>query len=251
DYEAILSGVAGPTGATGPTGPTGATGVGLDNVTTWDPGQSGSYTKGEVVSYDGKLYVVVNAPPTGTPGSSPDYEAILSGVAGPTGATGPAGPAGVTGPTGPAGVTGPTGPASPGGGAPYAVYNVDLSDTGSSLEFTLGNVIFTYTKTTSVGASLTLNMRAASVPIKIDLKRSTQFDSAMEGYALDNYTLNTTNLATDPIILNNSREQVRTWLRQQDPATGLWSLHEINVYVSAGVSRTSVWIYLIDEGVSY
>ena len=74
--------------------------------------------------YDGGLYQVTRANPTGTPGTSPDYSLVT--VTGPTGPTGPAGINGATGPTGPTGPagatgaegpTGPTGPAGPSGGA--------------------------------------------------------------------------------------------------------------------------------------
>ena len=63
---------------------------------------------GDLVFYDGSLYQADVNDPTGTPGSSADYNLVT--VMGPTGATGPTGPIGLTGPTGAQGVTGATGP---------------------------------------------------------------------------------------------------------------------------------------------
>ncbi|KYG26931.1 hypothetical protein [Alkalihalobacillus trypoxylicola] len=79
---------------------------------TFDPVAAPGYPVGQVVTFEGSTYVVNNAPPTGTPGTSPDY--TLLAAAGATGITGPAGVTGVTGATGigitgPAGVTGVTG----------------------------------------------------------------------------------------------------------------------------------------------
>ena len=101
-----LTGPTGPQGAVGPTGPTGPTGAGFDGIVDFDPGQSGSYLEGQVVYYNGSSYVVVNAPPSGTPGTSPDYRLLAeAGATGPTGPEGPTGPQGSVGPTGPAGTT--------------------------------------------------------------------------------------------------------------------------------------------------
>ena len=55
-----------------------------------------------------------------------DYDYLLSGAAGPTGATGAAGPAGATGPAGPAGPTGPTGPAGSSLTGTYTYTQADL-----------------------------------------------------------------------------------------------------------------------------
>ncbi|KYG26932.1 hypothetical protein [Alkalihalobacillus trypoxylicola] len=101
------AGVTGATGSTGIPGVTGATGVGLDGVITFDPVAAPSYPVGQVVTFEGSTYVVNSAPPTGTPGTSPDY--TLLAAAGATGITGPAGVTGVTGVTGIPGVTGATG----------------------------------------------------------------------------------------------------------------------------------------------
>ncbi|MDR1736284.1 MAG: hypothetical protein LBR85_05375, partial [Oscillospiraceae bacterium] len=97
-----------PTGTPGTAGSgytqlTNSSRVGRDvgsTVPAYSPVDSATYIPGQLVTYNGQLYQVLNTPATGTPDSSPNYR-NLSG-AGPTGATGVAG-AGVTGPTGPTG----------------------------------------------------------------------------------------------------------------------------------------------------
>ncbi|MFP7223382.1 collagen-like protein [Priestia filamentosa] len=108
------TGIQGPSGVTGVPGPTGATGVGLDGVVPFDPAASPSYPAGQLVTYNGSLYIAEVEGPTGTPDTSPDYTLLAAagstGVTGPTGIQGPSGVTGVPGPTGLAGVTGVTGP---------------------------------------------------------------------------------------------------------------------------------------------
>ncbi|WP_458464539.1 collagen-like repeat preface domain-containing protein, partial [Paenibacillus sp.] len=79
-------GPVGPVGPQGAQGPAGAPGVGLNNITAYDPALGPTYAQGQVVSYEGSLYVANVNGPLGTPGSSPDYTLLLSG--GTTGATG-------------------------------------------------------------------------------------------------------------------------------------------------------------------
>lgn len=59
-------------------------GEGLQTVTTFTPGTP--YALGDFVTYNGSLYRARIGNPTGTPGSSADYE--LVSVQGPTGPTG-------------------------------------------------------------------------------------------------------------------------------------------------------------------
>lgn len=67
----------------------------------------GTYRAGQLVTYQGYLYVANVDGAAGTPGASLDFT-LLSTLQ-PVGPTGPAGPAGPMGPTGPAGMTGMTG----------------------------------------------------------------------------------------------------------------------------------------------
>lgn len=81
------TGPTGSTGPTGPTGPTGATGVGLETVQEFTPDTR--YAQGDLVFYNGGLYMADINDPTGIPGLSPDYSLVT--VAGPTGASGATG----------------------------------------------------------------------------------------------------------------------------------------------------------------
>ncbi|RAS76389.1 hypothetical protein [Priestia endophytica] len=99
DYTLIAA--AGVRGATGATGATGVTGIGLEGVVPFNAFAAPGYLAGQVVTYNGSLYIAAIASPRGIPGSSPDYTLLAS-----RGATGPAGPTGVSGAPGPTGATG-------------------------------------------------------------------------------------------------------------------------------------------------
>ena len=90
-------GPSGPTGPAGPTGATGPTGAGLESVEEFSLGTL--YPRGALVYYNGALFQANVDDPTGTPGTSPDFNLVT--VTGPTGATGPAGTTGATGATAP------------------------------------------------------------------------------------------------------------------------------------------------------
>lgn len=110
-------GPTGPTGPIGPTGPTGATGTpgaGLETVADFTPGAL--YARGAMVYYNGALYQANVDNPTGTPGTSSDFNLVtVTGPTGPTGPTGVTGSTGAEGPTGPTGATGAEGPTGPTG----------------------------------------------------------------------------------------------------------------------------------------
>lgn len=95
-------------GCPGPQGPPGPPGPGLTEAVPFNP--QVPYRMGDIVYYNGYLYLVNRNYPAGYPGVSQDFTLLTA--EGPTGATGPAGP---TGPMGPAGATGATGPQGPQG----------------------------------------------------------------------------------------------------------------------------------------
>ncbi len=99
-------------------------------------------------------------------------------------------------------------------------------------------------------AELRLLILPATAPVLIDLKRFGQYDTAgLDATTLDNFTLSTS-VNIDTVIFNSSREMHRTWLRQQSPETGLWSLDEIDLFVSNGSARITIWVYQIFTNVS-
>jgi hypothetical protein len=129
DYTLIASG-----GATGPTGVTGATGFGLEGVVPFDPAVAPGYPAGQVVTYEGSLYIADVASPSGTPDTSPDYTLLaaagVTGATGLTGTTGATGSTGITGATGAKGITGVTSPAFGTYGTFYRIGTFTLGATG-------------------------------------------------------------------------------------------------------------------------
>jgi len=99
------TGATGATGITGATGVTGSPGIEITKVIPYNPGNASTYQIGDVISYNGQLYVVTAAPPSGTPGTvGSDYN--LVSIAGPQGANGANGATGATGETGATGSPG-------------------------------------------------------------------------------------------------------------------------------------------------
>ena len=62
------TGATGATGNTGPTGVTGATGIGLDDAVVFDPAAAPGYPAGQIVLYEGSIYIANVASPRGIPG---------------------------------------------------------------------------------------------------------------------------------------------------------------------------------------
>lgn len=133
--------------------------------------------------------------------------------------------------------TGPTGPA----GAALTVYNYNLSTSRSSETFTVGQINFVLSYSTSTALSLSVYASVASVPV--DFRHTTIYGSgAFEVYQINNGTITSTPTVVDSLTFNTTEETNTTLLRQQDTNTGLWSLHSINILSSAGGLRTTVWI---------
>lgn len=165
-------------------------------------------------------------------------------IIGPTGPTGPAGPRGATGPTG---ATGNTGPSAI---APLAVYNVNINGTGKSYDVKIKNVIYRLSYSSADAVNLKL-LSTGGGTILVDVRRFSCFNSSVEGQTLNNYNLTPTPVDIDSIIYSNSVETHQTRIRQQDPITKLWSLYDVNLFVSANGSRTTIWIYMIAENVDF
>lgn len=177
------------------------------------------------------------------------------GEVGPIGFQGPPGPQGVPGlqgdigPTGPQGPQGATGATGPAGTGPVIIQNFDISAVGSEGEFIVGNVMIRMSYTTAEYLSTTV--LPVSGPVRIDLKRANQYDIVgVDGTSFDNYQLSSPQ-SLDLVLFSKSREMGRIWLRQQDPVTQLWTLHEIDTFVSASGARTTVWVYLIEQDVAF
>ncbi|MBY9081977.1 collagen-like protein [Paenibacillus sp. HN-1] len=157
------AGPAGPIGPTGSTGATGATGIGLSGAVAYNPVLAPSYPVGQVVTYNGSTYIVTTAPPTGTPGTSPDYLLLAAnGATGPTGATGTNGATGATGATGETGATGLQGPAGPAGSTGATGTSVTSNyafaqNASGTIAVLLGSGLVTLPDNQNIPAGITIN----------------------------------------------------------------------------------------------
>lgn len=238
--------IAGPQGIQGVQGIQGAQGPqGIQGVTGFqgEPGPQGIQGEPGPTGSQGLQGVHGPTGPQGFKGIQGER-----GSQGIRGATGPQGEQGSQGPTGATGVAGPTGPTGAAGAFPGAVYHANLSASGSSIDVRVGNVI--YHLQYSSATTLQLFLRPATISVLIDLKRSSQYDTTTtDAFTRDNYMLSAS-LDIDTIIYNSSREMHRTWLRQLDPFSGLWSLNEIDLFASNGNARITIWVYPIYTDIS-
>lgn len=120
---------------------------------------------------------------------------------------------------------------------------------GSYLNIPFGNLIYRLQYSNS--AVLYLLPAVSDTTIIVDIKSSSQYDGGISASERDSYSLSGT-LTIDSEIYGNSREMHRSWIRQQDPISGLWTLHEVDIFISGGSKRrVSVWLYEIYTGVDF
>jgi hypothetical protein len=221
------TGATGPMGPTGPAGPTGTNGTSVtikgsypDEATLVANQPSGNIGDGYLVN--GSLYVWT--------GSAWEDVGKILGPTGPTGPTGPQGNMGLRGPQGPTGAPGPNPNIQP--------YNANLSVNGSQMDILIDHVIL---RVSHNGSGVRLTLMPESAPLLIDLRRSTVRDGANQASKYDDYELKSA-LVFDDLVYGSSRETHITLLRQRDPLTFQWSLHEIRLFVSNKNERVSVWV---------
>lgn len=77
----------------------------------------------------------------------------------------------------------------------------------------------------------------------VDIKCSSQQGSnTSRGQTLQNSILTNMFQEIDIFSYADSTEMHNTWIRQQNPSTKLWSLHEANLFVSMNGMRVDIWI---------
>ncbi len=199
-----------------------------------------------------------------------------AGLQGPQGSTGPQGLMGATGPIGPTGPTGQMGATGPAGVSPtiavsrntrdayvlevtsatgtyqtpnlrQATENVsgaNLAATGSTVSAQVGNLNYTLTKNSA--GYLDATLAATSGSVVADVAKST-----VSGANYDSQTYTTAPKPVGAPVNPNPGEYYVMRVRQQDPATGLWSLHDVSVFASANGARTNIWVKEIASGLSY
>jgi hypothetical protein len=130
------------------------------------------------------------------------------------------------------------------------VYSANLSEPGSSINAAVGNMI--YRVSYNNATSSTVQLSAASGNVLADVKKFSQYNAnAVDSSSLDSTTFTTTPTTIDTMVYNNSNEFHTTRIRQQDPATGLWSIYDVNLLPSADGARTNVWVTPVATGLTF
>ena len=89
------------------------------------------------------------------------------------------------------------------------------------------------------------------MPVLTDMRRTTIYNNGTaEAQTFDSTTVSARTVL-DEIVYSNSQETHSIKIRQQDPQTKLWSLCEINSFISAAGARTSVRVQWSEYGVAY
>ena len=279
------TGPKGETGATGATGPAGIQGVTGPKGETGATGATGPAGIQGVTGPKGETGATGATGPVGIQGvTGPKGETGATGATGPAGiqgATGPKGETGATGATGPAGIQGVTGPKGETGAVPqvevaedtktsYKVrfktdaqeivspnlkanvetYNYNLSVLGSTVNIPLDNLILTARNTSTTSMRLTIKPKNTGTSVLTDIRRTTIYDSVIETQTNNNTTISA-EFTLDDLVYTMSQETHWMRIRQQDPATKLWSLCEVYTFASQNGSRTSFWVNWIYTGSTF
>ncbi len=125
--------------------------------------------------------------------------------------------------------------------APVRIESANLSVPGSELTTRVGNL--DYTARYNAADSVSIQLRAVSENVLADVNKFAQYTpTGMNSASWDNTTFTTAPTTIDAVVYSRSNERHVTRIRQQDPATGLWSIHDVTLYSSANGARTNVWV---------
>ena len=130
--------------------------------------------------------------------------------------------------------------------APFTEYHVDLSAADSTLNIPLKDLILTYQRASASALRISIAPKNTAAPVLVDLRRTTIYD----GSTIETQTLNgssiSASIAIDGTMYTNSQETHNMCIRQQ-----LWSMCEINSFLSAGGARCSIRIQWSEYDVVY
>ena len=84
-----------------------------------------------------------------------------------------------------------------------------------------------------------------------DMRRTSIYNSGTVEVQYFDGTAVSSRTVIDEIVYTKTQETHSIKIRQQNPDTKLWSLCEIDSFISNGGSRTSVYIRWIEYNVSY
>lgn len=135
--------------------------------------------------------------------------------------------------------------------APFTEYHVDLSAANSTLNIPLKDLVLTYQRSSASALRISIAPKDAAALVLVDIRRTTIYD----GSTIETQTMNSTtvsaSVALDGTVYTNSQETHNMRIRQQDPATKLWSMCEINSFISAAGARYSIRIQWSEYDVTY
>ncbi len=135
--------------------------------------------------------------------------------------------------------------------APFTEYHADISAVNSVLSVPILNLVLTYQTTSTAALRIALAPKNTEVQILADIRRTSIYNTgAVEAQTFDSTTVSA-RIVLDETVYNQSQETHVIRIRQQDPATKLWSLCVINSYISARGARTSVKVSFDEYEVSY
>ena len=123
--------------------------------------------------------------------------------------------------------------------APFTEYHVDLSAADSTLNIPLKDLILTYQRASASALRISIVPKNTAAPVLVDLRRTTIYD----GSTIETQTLNGSSISASIAIDGTVYTKTHNMrIRQQDPVTKLWSMCEINSFLSAGGARCSIRI---------
>jgi len=159
------------------------------------------------------------------------------------GPQGPEGPKGDTGETGLQGETGETGPKGETGatGTPEDTHINLPSTINAYYDVPIGKLYFRVRRYNS-DSYMTAFVGALEPPVYVEIKRSGFYDASAHGETyIRTLTAASPEVQIDDEIYRNSNEMHFTWIRQKDQSE-LWSLCEVNLYISNGGHRIDIWV---------
>lgn len=119
------------------------------------------------------------------------------------------------------------------------------------LSVPLKDLTLTYQTTSASAIRIAIAPANADAPVLADIRRTSIYNgSTVEAQTWDNATISGRTVL-DEIVYTQSQETHSMRIRQQDPATKLWSLCEVYSFLSAGGARSSVRVQWFEYDVEY
>ena len=129
--------------------------------------------------------------------------------------------------------------------APFTEYHVDLSAADSTLNIPLKDLILTYQRAAHQHRAEEHRRARFGRPAQNDHLRRQHDRQTLNGSSIS------ASIAIDGTVYTNSQETHNMRIRQQDPVTKLWSMCEINSFLSTGGTRCSIRIQWSEYDVAY